>query len=136
MKKILLVFLIPFLMGTQCQKEENCHKNILLINNSSERLYVVGSREYPDTLDFIHDAYNVLKSGEIKAHSNSITPLSLRDCYEAIFHDDIDKLQVYVFNADTVDNNDWSYIYTNYKVKRYELTLEDLQYGNWTITYP
>ncbi len=122
-------------MGTQCHKEEDCHKEILFENNSSERLYVVGSREYPDTLDFVHDSYNILKSGEIKPYSSSTTPLSLRDCYEAIFNDDIEKLQIYVFNADTVDNNEWSYIYSNYKVKRYELTLDDLQRMNWTFTY-
>ncbi len=33
MKKVLLVFLIPFLMGTQCKKED-CH-NIIYINNNS-----------------------------------------------------------------------------------------------------
>lgn len=44
---------------------------------------------------------------------------------------------VYVFDADIVENTSWGIVARDYLVlKRYDLTLEDLQRLDWKITYP
>jgi len=48
-----------------------------------------------------------------------------------------DTLSVYLFNADTLAVYNWPQIQKEYKIlKRYDLSLEDLERGNFTITYP
>jgi hypothetical protein len=48
-----------------------------------------------------------------------------------------DTLSIYVFSADTLKAFDWSQIRTGYKVlKRYDLSLQDLEKTNWVINYP
>jgi hypothetical protein len=138
MKKVLIIILfLPLFFGSQCHKDE-CHENILFINNSNIPLYILGDSNYPDTLSF-SSCGGFIKDLKVNAQSSSNYPLERRSCYESLFGYEIKSniLMVYVFNADTVDNNSWSYIIDNYKVLyRYELTLEDLQRMNWTVTYP
>ena len=48
-----------------------------------------------------------------------------------------DTLSVYLFHQDSVNQIPWSQIRDNYKVlKRYDLSLQDLQNSNFTIQYP
>ena len=139
MKKIAIIILFsPLLFGSQCHKEEDCHKQILFINNSDMPLYVLGDSNYPDTISFLHSG-GFIKELKVNTKSSSNYPLERRSCYESLFDSEFSSgiFMVYVFNADTVDLNDWSYITNNYKVlRRYELTIENLQMMNWTITYP
>jgi len=61
------------------------------------------------------------------------------DCYEAEFHPIgiFDTIYVYVFYASVVENTPWEVVARDYLVlKRYDLTLEDLQRLDWKITYP
>jgi hypothetical protein len=47
------------------------------------------------------------------------------------------KLSIFVLSSDTVNTYSWDVIRTQYKIlKRYDLSLQDLQNSNWTITYP
>ena len=48
-----------------------------------------------------------------------------------------DTLSIFVFSADTIKAYKWSEIKAGYKVlKRYDLSLQDLEKSNWTVTYP
>jgi len=48
-----------------------------------------------------------------------------------------DTLSVYVFSSDTLSKYPWAEVRNKYKVlKRYDLSLYDLNKLDWTITYP
>ena len=48
-----------------------------------------------------------------------------------------DSLMFYVFSVDTLNKYSWDEIREGYKIlKRYDLSYEDLDSLNWTITYP
>jgi len=48
-----------------------------------------------------------------------------------------DTMSVFIFHTDTLKNETWNSIRDNYKIlKRYDLSLEDLQNNDWTISYP
>ena len=56
--------------------------------------------------------------------------------FEEILVDD-NKLIVFVFDADVIENYSWETIVENYMIlKRYELSLEDLKNRHWIIEYP
>ena len=51
------------------------------------------------------------------------------------YQDDI--LMLYLFSRDTIEQVSWDRIVDEYLIlRRYDLTLEDLEDINWTITYP
>lgn len=143
MKILFLVTSVLFIGSTCNKKEEVCHKTISFINKSDEAIYVSCDTHYPDTLYFGH--YSGLTSNaytnKILANTKSDRPLQNRDCWETDFnYEDIipsDTLMVYVFDAQILENTPWDSVVSNYLVlKRYDLSLQDLQNMSWAITYP
>ncbi|MFT3740240.1 MAG: hypothetical protein QM786_15955 [Breznakibacter sp.] len=139
MIKILILILSLLLMCCTCRDDENCHNTIISINNSTDTLYITSSGEYPDTS--IYNPNPVLDPNFTKVLPNESNTRVLwgRDCIELAFKDLIpyDTLMVYVFDAKVLEENAWETVKENYLVlKRYDLSLEDLQNLNWTITYP
>jgi hypothetical protein len=50
---------------------------------------------------------------------------------------DIDTLSVFIFDAQVLENTPWDTVKAKYIIlKRYDLSLDDLNKLNWTITYP
>jgi hypothetical protein len=48
-----------------------------------------------------------------------------------------DTISMFILSKDTLDKYDWAKIRSDYNIlKRYDLSLADLQRMNWTITYP
>ena len=46
-------------------------------------------------------------------------------------------MQMFILDADVVENEPWDSIVVHYKVlKRYQFTEQDLQNHSWTLTYP
>ncbi|MBF4472947.1 hypothetical protein [Flavobacterium sp. HJJ] len=47
-----------------------------------------------------------------------------------------DKMSLFIFDSDTLKKYNWENVRLNYRVlKRYDLTLKDLEDMNWTVTY-
>lgn len=146
MKKLnFLLLLMPLLfIGSTCSKEkDDCHKIISVVNNSDNAIYVMADNSYPDTTYIKHSSGPALYPQYYKVASNEINHNVLRDkdCYEAIFISETllpsDTLMVFIFDAAIIENESWSVIMNEYKVlKRYDLSLADLQALDWTITYP
>ncbi len=143
MKILFLVTSVLFIGSTCNNKEVDCHNTISFINKSDKAIYVLCDTHYPDTLYFGH--YSGLTSNAYKnkilANTKGDRPLQNRDCWETDFYyEDIipsDTLMVYVFDAEVLESVSWSEVVENYMVlKRYDLSLYDLQHMNWTITYP
>jgi|AntDeeMinimDraft_5_1070356.scaffolds.fasta_scaffold02449_5 hypothetical protein len=147
MKKNILLLNIVILVTSCCVKNtENCHKIITVVNNTDKAIYVKGNYRYPNT-DAYKNSQNPLNSGYSKVlahessqgHNKSETALpSFGDCYEAIYSSLIesDTMMVYIFDGPTLETKGYNYIKENELVlKRYDLTLKDLDSLNWTITY-
>jgi len=145
----LLLILLIASMASTCQREdENCHTTINFSNHSDKSIYVVESYKYPDTLNvqgIRHFALSHVQWNKIEPNPNgqNRTALQKRSCWESTFKNrweiPSDTLIVYVFDAeflelDIITNADDNTI--NAIIQRYDLSLQDLQHVNWTLTYP
>jgi hypothetical protein len=138
MKIILINFLVIMTFAFSC-KDHMEGKYFITFNNHSTRSVMIidGLKDskmnyYPDTL---------LPSTEpflIEVAPNDFGKIiSSIKWTEVINNIPSDTLSIYVFDSDTIRFYDWSKIKSDYKVqKRYDLSLEDMQKSNWTITYP
>jgi len=144
-----IMVLFIAIMASTCQREnENCHTTIKFSNHSDKSIYVVESYKYPDTLNvqgIRHFALSHVQWNKIEPNPNAQngTALQQRSCWESIFNNrwdmTSDTLIVYVFDAellelDNIINVDE--ITINAIIQRYDLSLQDLQHVNWTLTYP
>jgi len=148
MKNVIKISLVALIcMATRCtdKENENCHTAIRFTNNSEKNLRVVDKfthRFFTDPLDirkgFAESANSVqfiIKSSE----QNNERATRSFSCYEKIFIDEYfsDTVYVYVFDAAVVDTTPWDIVAKDYLVlKRYDLSLEDLQRLDWQVTYP
>lgn len=90
---------------------------------------------YPDTLLPPEDIgfYSVKIS---PMHSNTYTTRFETKNIRSRFGEK-DSLMFYVFSVDTLDKYSWEEIRQDYKIlKRYDLSISDLDSMNWTIIYP
>jgi len=101
----------------------------------------VSSSQYPDTSTFVGIPNPVLDPNFTKVLPNESNTQVLwsRDCIELAFKDLIpsDTIMVFVFDAKELETHAWDTVTKNYLIiKRYDLSLEDLQGMHWTIAYP
>ncbi|WP_417610791.1 hypothetical protein [Owenweeksia hongkongensis] len=125
------------------EDKDNCHKYITIVNNSSSVIYSQESYSYPDSLSFANTFPNpnlavndhVVQAGSL---SNRAVSLSGRNCINYYMSSpDIcpsEIVMVYIFDADSLAAKPWSND-PNLVLKRYDLTIDDLNAINWTITY-
>jgi hypothetical protein len=142
MKKIILFSnIIILLISCNATNTASCHKIITFVNKTNKTIYVDVSGEYPET-DFrksIGDPLNNSFTTKVEANNSSQNVLpTYGNCYEAIYPSRIKSgiMMVYVFDGPTLETQGWDYIKANNLVlKRYDLTLKNLEDMNWTITY-
>jgi hypothetical protein len=136
---ILLIVSISFLtLSNSCENLMEKWYTIKIQNDSNNRFFVSAGCEryglfsYPDTL------LPTSKPSLLSVSPNDYNNLRSMIKWEEIIKEQPEnKLSIYFFNADTIDKYEWPEIKTGYKVmKRFDLSLEDFQGMNWTITYP
>ena len=132
-----LVFLV-FLSST-CRKEEG-HQSILFINNSNNSVYVrTADANYPDTVIRFGD---VRKPGsdlivEAKTSNGNVLRQNRGTWEQLINSIKNDTLMIYVLDVKTLGILPWDTIVKKTLIlKRYDLSLQDLETQNWSITYP
>jgi hypothetical protein len=121
-----------------CATEVNKKNEITLVNTSGNSIgyyFALGGKfgnAYPDT---ILPAYTDYVGKELK--SNKTFHYLFGGGKEALIKAlPKDTLSVYIFSTDTLSKYTWDEVRSNYKVlKRYDLSLQDLNELNWTITY-
>jgi len=139
--KIALLLIFVLFSSNTCEKEDDeCHKSILFVNNCENSIYILWDTSYPDTVYFGHGPGPEVESANlILPHETSLKPIQERSCWEEIIAGDripSDTLMVFVFDA-YIENTDWSDVVNDYMVlKRFDLSLEDLEKMDWTIAYP
>ncbi|BEG99282.1 hypothetical protein [Bacteroides sedimenti] len=141
LNKVAALLVLSFVAtASMCTKEDEYHHNtIRFINKSDVPVYIVADHSYPDTLnnrlggmEYQPQIYKAYPNAENK------DALQQRDYWEAVFKDGIsiksDTLMVYVFDAKLLESH--STHINNTIIQRYDLSLQDLQDANWTLTYP
>jgi hypothetical protein len=139
--RIIIVLFTALFFCVACFRDKDCHYAITFINNSNNTLYIDWCGAYPDTL-WIGDPNPLLNDyNKVLPFENNCSSLRSRDCfcynfnYPELVRDD--TIMVYVFDADVLENTPWDTVKAKYLVlERYDLSLEDLERLNWTITYP
>ena len=118
-------------MSADCAKEsDNCHLRLTAVNNSSEVVCMGSTPTSQDTL--LSENYCTCKGIEPGETYEEV----LLDCWEKRFNN-LTVLQFFVYDYDVANSvNCNSLLINNNILKRYELTLKDLQDMDWTIEYP
>jgi len=130
---ISIVILLLFFLNS-CGQKKNYHNSMAFINNSNKTVYVDFSYGYPDTLINFNLSYEAKPYCKVNSNSTG-NPLEVRYAYETMLEDD--TLMVYVFDAAVVESTPWDTIKAIYMVlKRYDLSLQDLEEMNWTVSHP
>lgn len=136
-KAFSLTFICIIFFAATCNSEdEDCHKSIDIINNSGDAIYFDYSLSYPDTLTLYPNPS--LDPGYFRIPENSSKKDVYRGCIESkLMTNSEGKIMYFIYDATTLETVPWDTVVKNYMIlKRYDLSLEDLQGMNWTITYP
>lgn len=114
-----------------------------IVNNSANGIYVMHSAAYPDTNSYYsykNDAISKYGVGYVNANSTNIQ--GERCTWDDYFRDNVksDTLMVFLIldegQGDAFHLDIQKLIEKHTVLKRYDLSLDDLQKMNWTITYP
>lgn len=135
MKSILTLFFVVPLLPVGCVMDRKW--SISLHNTSNHAIsFYAGSpavgHVYPDTTL----AAALVPMQQIL--SNKYGSWEIGYSFEKFFQElPKDTLSLFLFHPDTISKYDWNTIRSQYKVlRRYDLSLQDLQQKNYTVTYP
>lgn len=143
MKRIFLILCCSIiLMAGQCNKETaNCHRYITIANNSDYELDMSFSGEYPDSLSSTgfgtrYPSYNL----PIPPYTTGrYEILGAGSCLETRigYINEYGIFMFFLFDSQVLKTMPWDTIvkYRMY-LKKYDMTVADLNNSNWTITYP
>ena len=129
---VILAILIIISCNNSCVELVDHVYSISVKNNMNRPFNFLVSYQYPDTL--IPDNYNDIKS----LYPNGETRYDRKEKWENIFNElPADTLSIYFIDRDTLKNFEWDIIRRDYMIsKRYDLSLQDLERLNYTISYP
>lgn len=134
MKRVSFFLFLFILSILSCRDNPLTEKvySIKVYNNSQKTVTTFYEKNYPDTN--LPDQKPLLS--EIK--QNNYTFIDSREKWEEAFSEaPKDTLSFYILSIDTLSKYPWGIITSQYKIlKRYDLSLQDLQNQNWRITYP
>ena len=143
--RYLIIAISVLLLFSQCEKFPMDRKySLFLKNNSGDSLFCyialgVGKGAnaplYPDTLlekiviDYDYGVIGVEENAIL--HESSVK-------WKSYFQElPQDTLSIYLFSLDTLKSNTWEDVQAGYKIlKRYDLSLEDLEYLDYKLSYP
>jgi hypothetical protein len=143
---MILLFILPLFglmnMAITCipRESEDCHTAIRVSNNSEKKLRIsvrqFNPTHFPDPFDI--SVRHLMWLGTVNAgEQNNRNATEGRSCFEHLFRSNRDTLFLFIFDADVIENTPWEIVARDYLVlRRYDLTLEDLQRLNWQVTYP
>jgi hypothetical protein len=136
---IILMVLSFIFMANTCNKEdENHHRTIEIINNSERAIYACFNVTYPDTLGDVGGLTSQPQIYKVESYAKNRRALGDQEFWEVIFRDGrripSDTLMVFIMDAELLESHTTHV--NNTIIRRYDLSLQDLQHVNWTLTYP
>jgi hypothetical protein len=136
MKKIIL-FIVPVFFLTTCGNFDGTDYRLKIKNNTAKYLYYYDIFTYPDTSFGAVNIPEVKDNYQIKPNSERSIPTQVS--WERIFEKELrsDTLSIFIFDEDVINNIPWDTIRKNYLIlKRYDLSYEDIDKLDWTISFP
>jgi len=135
MEKIYFLFLGLLLMSSSCNDEKE--QKLRVQNNSDKTIYYDWSSSYPDSsLQYIGNP--TANSHQCKVNAKSISNYSyLSPCKSYFGSRDMDTMIIFIFDAELIEALSWDSVRSKGLVlKRYFLSLDDLEEMNWIVNYP
>lgn len=134
-----LLFFTSLLCSCVPMKEDaNHHATIRFINKSDVPIYVnwMGPRNDQDTIYRFERGSLMVETDIYKIYPDyeNRDALYWRGYYEDVLPRHSDKVMVFVFDAKQLEANPSDI--NGAVIQRYDLSLADLRYLNWTLTYP
>ena len=140
MKKLILISLIFIVViSTGCPENfGEPDSRIIIDNNAQEEIsYFYQINDKKDTLlenfPFALTSENTeSRSIQPQNHDTLIGP------FKAVLDENPENLlYLYLFSSEVIDTVPWDSIVSNYQIlRRYDLTLDDLEAMSWTVEYP
>jgi len=137
MKYFIYSIVAALFLLNSCKLPESRSKAIKIYNYSKDTIaFTIDGRTYnsnnPHMFDSLPDIGHYV---EMKPNRMFYYEISFPDSFFNNYPDK--KTRVYIFSLDTLNKYTWKEIKkrSNY-LRRYELSREDLDSLNWTITYP
>lgn len=128
-RNILLVIISLALSCVSCVELFDFVYFFKVQNNSTDIIQYYASYAYPDTA--IAHEKPILNTVHPSECSSWESDKDFKDIIPS------DTISVYIFSKDTVDKYSWDKIRSDYNIlKRYDLSLKDLETQNWTVSYP
>lgn len=125
---ILIIILILF-CGGSCEKIVDHAYYINVQNSTNDTVLCYDSYNYPDTL--VSFDKPLLQTVTPQSYTKLISKKEWKGVLPK------DTILIYFLSKDSVDKYSWDKIRSNYNIlKRYDLSLDDLEKQNWTVTYP
>ena len=117
-------------------KRADCHYYVTISNHSNHGVYYYFQANYPDTSIGTYNPAGSPYNYQILANSEKQATIGRNDCLEGKFQQ-YSTWELFLFDENTLLTVPWDTIRKKYLIlKRYDLTLKDLQNANWSITYP
>jgi hypothetical protein len=140
---VLLFLAIHLITGCREKEGINCHRSISFKNNTDKELVVMMDYLYPDTIKGIAATGGYILNADWRVQPGEIgnkDALHIRSCWEARFEGSLmpsDTIMIFVFATQVLESMPFPDVYENYLIlKRYDLSLQDLQNLDWQISYP
>ena len=134
MKTITFLFFLILLCSCP-KKDDNCNTLIIIMNKSNTGIYYIEQFSYPDTTLGSFNPYFPDSHHLVNGNSDRATEHRADDCYEGALNY-YGKLMLFVIDEKVITTEPWDTIRKKYLIlRRYDLTLKDLQNANWRITY-
>lgn len=128
MKMNLLYVFTIILLNFGCEKPVDKVYSIRIENSSNDTIQFYASFVYPDTII-------VNEKPRLKlAYPNKYGHIDSEEKWEDVLPNKI--ISIFILSKDTVDTYSWAEIRNDYNIlKRYDLSIDDLEKQNWTIVY-
>jgi hypothetical protein len=133
--KLSLVYKMLLVLSLSSCKNDYYDFRLKVVNNSNKSIYADYYQSYPDTTLAANSKFG---NFDKKVNPNGTITLGRGGTWERAFKEDIQqKILVFIFDASIVENTPWDTIRSKYLVlKRYDLTLKDLDSLNFKAAYP
>lgn len=136
-KMKIMTFMIILLVVFGCPDKEEFTPDITLVIRNNSNDSIVEYREYAELTDTIFQEFSPFTSDQ-SIELGSIPPqeeIEIPEETERLSR--FGAIHIYIFDKDTLKTVSWDQIRDDYNVlRRYDLTLEDLEAMNWIIEYP
>lgn len=145
--KIILFFLILISISSCINKapkhcDDGWDVRMKIVNNTPTGIYIISSAAYPDTNSYNSISNDKVSFGFEYVNANSSNILSQLCSWDDYFRANVksDTLMVFILLDEGQGGRlhlDLEKIMEKHTVlKRHDLTIQDLERMNWTITYP